>query len=84
MTPESATLILLHQLSDTGELVFSTDRPATGSIYDGHWHAWDEAHELAELTYEAWRQAPGREAYTAYRAAQDRADAAQEALARLA
>ena len=38
----------------------------------------------ANLALDAWRAAPGREAYTAYRAAEDRADAAQDALAHLA
>jgi acyl-CoA reductase-like NAD-dependent aldehyde dehydrogenase len=35
----------------------------------------------AEEAYQAWRQHPGAPAYAAYRAAQDRADAAQEHLA---
>lgn len=35
----------------------------------------------ADQAYQDWRQHPGARAYTAYRAAQDRADAAQEHLA---
>jgi len=40
-----------------------------------------EAQAEAELAYEAWRQLPGNDGYTVYRAAQDRADAAQDQLA---
>lgn len=42
---------------------------------------WREAQAEANLAYEAWRRSPCLEAYTAYRAAQDRADAAQDDLA---
>ena len=35
----------------------------------------------ADRAYQDWRQHPGARAYAAYRAAQDRADAAQEHLA---
>jgi hypothetical protein len=38
----------------------------------------------ATLAYEEWRRQPGPAAYAAYRAAQDQADAAQDALARSA
>ena len=40
-----------------------------------------EAQAEAELAYEAWRDLPGNDAYAVYRAAQDRADAAQDQLA---
>jgi hypothetical protein len=40
-----------------------------------------EAQAEAELAYEAWCQLPGRDGYAVYRAAQDRADAAQDQLA---
>jgi hypothetical protein len=39
------------------------------------------AHHEAVAAYEAWREAPGPVAYAVYRAAQDRADQAQDALA---
>ena len=70
------------ELPDTGELVFRasyTGRRATS--FDAHWYAWDEAHGEAEIAYEAWQAQRGRTAYAVYRAAQDRADAAQDALA---
>jgi hypothetical protein len=40
-----------------------------------------EAQAEAELAYEAWGPGRSSEAYAVYRAAQDRADAAQDALA---
>jgi hypothetical protein len=45
---------------------------------------WSAARAEANLAYDAWRATPGPAAYAAYRAAEDRADAAQDALARLA
>ena len=42
---------------------------------------WAVAQCEANLALEAWRSAPGRDAYLAFRAAEDRADAAQDALA---
>lgn len=40
-----------------------------------------EAQAEAELAYEDWRDQPSRTSYAVYRAAQDRADAAQDDLA---
>jgi hypothetical protein len=40
-----------------------------------------EAQAEAELAYDAWRRMPGRAGYAVFRAAQDRADAAQDQLA---
>jgi hypothetical protein len=40
-----------------------------------------EAQAEADLAYEAWRSSPCLDAYAVYRAAQDRADAAQDQLA---
>ena len=42
---------------------------------------WSAARAEANLAYDAWCRAPGPDAYTVYRAAEDRADAAFEALA---
>ena len=39
------------------------------------------AQDEAVAAYEAWRESPGLVAYAAYRAAQDRADQAQDVLA---
>jgi hypothetical protein len=46
--------------------------------------AWRDAQVEAARAYAAWCRAPGADGYAAYRAAQDRADAAQDALARRA
>jgi hypothetical protein len=40
-----------------------------------------EAQADADLAYRDWCQFPGRDAYVVYRAAQDRADSAQDDLA---
>ena len=43
---------------------------------------WRDAQAEATLAYAAWCNSPGADAYSVYRAAQDRADAAHDALAR--
>ena len=55
---------------------------STWSTVDRCWDAWDEAQTEAELAYEAWCRESGTKGYVVYRAAQDRADAAQDSLAR--
>lgn len=42
---------------------------------------WSAARAEANLAYEAWCARPGADAYTVYRAAEDRADAAEADLA---
>jgi len=42
---------------------------------------WSAARAEANLAYDAWCERPGMEAYAVYRAAEDRADAAEHALA---
>jgi hypothetical protein len=44
---------------------------------------WSAARAEANLAYEAWCEAPGADSYSVYRAAEDRADAAEHALARV-
>ena len=71
---------LLDQVSDTRELVLrraAAQGPAWSALYD----AWSDAHEEAEDAYGRWRRGRGTPDYAAYRAAQDREDAAQDALA---
>ena len=65
---------------ETG-LVLSRPVPVGASPSDQLWFAWDEAQLEAEHAYEAWRVSRDTAGYAAYRAAQDRADAAQDALA---
>jgi hypothetical protein len=71
--------VLLDDVPDTLEIVLRTPRREPGWSLDAE--AWRDAHEDAASAWRAWRAAPGdRLAYAAYRAAQDREDAAQEAL----
>jgi hypothetical protein len=47
-------------------------------------YAWRTAQDEAVAAYEAWRATPGRAAHAVYTAAQERADHAQDLLARAA
>ena len=72
---------LLDQVGDTRELVLRRAAalgPAFNAVYD----AWSDAHEEAEHAYLAWRASGSRDEYDVYRAAQDREDAAQDAVRR--
>jgi hypothetical protein len=44
---------------------------------------WSAARAEANLAYDAWCGSPGADAYAVYRAAEDRADAAEAALWRV-
>jgi hypothetical protein len=48
--------------------------------YDRLFTVWSAARAEANLAYDAWCAAPGPEGYVVYRAAEDRADAAEHAL----
>jgi len=68
--------MLLDQVADTREIVLR--RPRTWSAdYD----AWADARDEALDAYRRWHAAPASESYAVYRAAADRADAAQDTLA---
>jgi hypothetical protein len=67
-----------------GELVFTRDLPAGSSMVECLHAAWMEAHGEAYAAYSAWRDDGRLDGYVVYRAAQDRADAAQDALAQWA
>jgi hypothetical protein len=47
---------------------------------DGEYAIWCAARAEANLAYDAWCDKPGTLTYAVYRAAEDRADAAQDAL----
>ena len=49
--------------------------------HDELFTVWSAARAEANLAYEAWCADPGADAYAVYRAAEDRADAAEQALA---
>jgi hypothetical protein len=70
--------------NDIGELVFFRDIPQGASMFECLRVAWDEARSEVHRAYEAWLAKDGLDAYAVYRAAQDRADAAQDALAECA
>lgn len=67
---------LLDQVADTREVVLR--RPRSCADYD----AWNDARDETRVAYRDWVAEPTSTAYTAYRAAQDREDAAQDMLAR--
>jgi hypothetical protein len=70
---------LLDDVDDTHELVLRG--PGSGWYGDELFAAWAAARAEANSAYETWRTAPGGAGYAAYRASEDRADAAQEAFA---
>ena len=49
--------------------------------HDELYTIWSVARAEANLAYEAWCDLPGGDSYSVYRAAEDRADAAEQALA---
>jgi hypothetical protein len=67
---------LLDDVADTREIVLRRER-----TWSADYDAWSDAHEEAEEALRLWRCTRGAEAYVAYRAAQDREDAAQDTLA---
>ena len=73
---------LLEHVEDTREIVLR-GRGIRGSAsdLDERQAVWGAARAEANLAYDAWRATGGRDAYTTYRAAEDRADAAEQALA---
>ena len=71
--------ILLDAVPDTREIVLRR-----GEGWSAERDAWREAHDEAAEAYARWRTCRSRTGYASYRAAQDRADAAQDTLAVLA
>lgn len=67
---------LLDQVPDTRELVLRRAR-----TWSADYDAWSDARDEARQAYRRWLAAPAAATYTAYRAAQDREDAAQDSLA---
>lgn len=70
---------LLDQVADTRELVLrraASLGPAFNAVFD----AWSDAHEEAQDAYGVWLASKSADDYAVYRAAQDREDAAQDAL----
>ncbi len=53
----------------------------SGHQHDVLFTIWSAARAEANLAYAAWCETPGAQAYAVYRAAEDRADAAERELA---
>ncbi len=67
----------------TGRFMPPADPPV---FQDRHevYAIWCAARAEANIAYDGWATSPGRDTFAAYRAAEDRADAAQDTLALLA
>jgi hypothetical protein len=55
--------------------------PPRATSYDELFAIWSVATAEANLAFDSWRARPGSESYTVFLAAEDRASAAQDALA---
>jgi hypothetical protein len=74
---------LLEHLDDTHELVLGPLAEPEDELpfpVDELLFCWRDAAEEAACALQLWRERPGAVAYAVYRAAADRADAAQAAL----
>jgi hypothetical protein len=81
VTPERILEQLVdHYRARTAEFELDAD---TGHawVFDELADAWRAAQADAADAYEHWRETPGLDAFAVYRAAQDRADQAQDVLA---
>jgi hypothetical protein len=74
---------LLALIEDTHEIVLRRLPGPPMEPADELFAIWSAARADANLAYDEWRLRPGAEHYAAYRAAEDRADAAEDALAAL-
>jgi hypothetical protein len=74
---------LLEHLEDTREIVIDAQvsSSAAGAGRTELMAVWSAARAEANLALEAWRSERGAAAYAVFLAAEDRADAAQDALA---
>jgi hypothetical protein len=77
--PTRALLDVLDEIADTGEIVVRPHSRDGGA--DLLLQAWRNAHDEATAALENWRSLRTREAFSVFQAAEDRADAAQDALA---
>lgn len=72
---------MLEAVDDTRELVLLPGRLDGSELLSELFVAWSAARAEANMALDAWELRPGAEAYAVYRAAEDRADAAEDALA---
>ena len=76
---EARTLVTHEQRHENTGRFYT---PAVTALRGDELYAlWSCARAEANLALDEWRAFPGTESYAAYRAAEDRADAAQDALA---
>jgi hypothetical protein len=75
------TSVLSNEIDDIRRRLSGAGVPSTW-IHDELRCAWRDAQADATAAYDGWRNEPGADAYAVYRAAQDRADAAQDTLSR--
>jgi hypothetical protein len=71
---------LLDGLSDTQELVLHSPDHVGSNEHEERLAIWSAARAEANTAYDCWRRERNSEAYVVYRAAEDRADAAQTQL----
>jgi hypothetical protein len=79
MSREQVISELLDRRARREALRLQTERHSSW-MFDEMSAAWRAAQDEATKAYELWTELPGRDAYAVYRAAQDRADEAQDAL----
>jgi len=65
---------------DVTEAILQQLRQSELHVIDEVKLRWRQAHARARMAYEQWCLSPGEPAYARYRAAQDQADTAQDAL----
>ena len=81
MNGDELAHVLAGQVDDA-RLRLAAGGVAAGWVYDEPLEAWRDAQAQARRAYADWRDGDIPHAYSLYRSTQDRADAAQDALAR--
>jgi hypothetical protein len=84
MSPLGPDRLTALPANEVGELVFTRDIPPGASMFECLRAIWIEGQGGAHAAYVAWRYDVYPDGYFVYRAAQDRADAAQDTLAQWA
>jgi hypothetical protein len=81
MTIDGPAWESLLELDEAGEILWcGGDWEPAHWVLDWRVSAWREAKARADAAYARWCSTPGPDAYAAYRALQDQADAAQDGL----
>lgn len=81
MSPHDANHALLSRRGEAREAAVGRSSTHEYAMLEEFSFVRREAQTEANLAYEDWRHRPCSDAYAVYRAAQDRADAAQDDLA---